>query len=769
MHLQPSCRVGSNEPESGLKDRFKIRVPVRSPATFLALFLSLLLQPFSLKALPTVTTNSNILTMSNANVVVQYNLGTGKANFYWQNSLKIFGFYAGYSLGSSYITGTSAGYTQRTSTVSNNTVIVTSTGTGMQLIKQYFIFDQNDSFLTRLEVDGVALKSNWMGPVVVDTSGYVDIGSYFDDRALYVPFDNDGFDCYAAMPINSTSNSCEVSAFYDNVTRDGLVVGSVTHDTWKTGVYFKGSGTDRLVNLNVYGGSVSSQTRDVMPHGQVVGDVISSPTVFVGFGLDWRTVMQNYASENTTIVPRRVWNGGVPFGWNSWYGLTSSINYNDAIVASDFIYSNLQSNNFNNNGTVYVNLDSYWDNLNASQLQYFANNCYANGQKPGIYWSPFVWWGSTNNTTNTMVEGSSYHYSDIALRTTNGSFQLIDGAIALDPTHPGTRRRIDYYINMFKRYGFDYLKLDFLTHGALEGVHYDPNVTTGIQAYNQGMQYLLQDMGDQMFFSESIAPLFPYQYGHSRRIACDTSTYIRETAYQMQAVTYGWWINGNLYQYNDPDCMKFAGATTNENQSRVISCAISGTVFLNSDDLTAPSSQALALSCLTNAAINQVAQAGRTFIPVEGNTGTNAATVFVRQDGTTWCVAVFNYTANAVTTNVNLARCGISGNYIPVDLWSGAVSTISNASMTVNLNAKQAKLFRLFTLPSLASLTVKSDGQVSFTLQGDAGHNYAIQASTNLLQWNTVATLTNVTGQVQFTTTNAPGSGNFFYRGMLVQ
>jgi len=54
-----------------------------------------------------------------------------------------------------------------------------------------------------------------------------------------------------------------------------------------------------------------------------------------------------------------------------------------AIAVPGFIQSNLQSNNFNNNGTVYVNLDSYWDKLNTSQLISFANTCHANGLKAG--------------------------------------------------------------------------------------------------------------------------------------------------------------------------------------------------------------------------------------------------------------------------------------------------------------------------------------------------------------------------------------------------
>jgi len=97
-----------------------------------------------------------------------------------------------------------------------------------------------------------------------------------------------------------------------------------------------------------------------------------------------------------------------------------------------------------------------------------------------------------------------------------------------------------------------------------------------------------------MFLSESIAPIFPYQYAHARRIYCDTAGSISDTAATMQSVNYGWWLSDRLYQFNDSDMMKFAGFSSNENQSRLINAAISGTVFLNSDDLASPAGQSLA-------------------------------------------------------------------------------------------------------------------------------------------------------------------------------
>jgi hypothetical protein len=554
-----------------------------------------------------------------------------------------------------------------------------------------------------------------------------------------------------------------------------LVVGSVTHDTWKTGVYWSGSDY-KLNKLNVYGGVTSYWTWDVMPHGFVTGNTISSPTIFVGFGSDWRSVMENFANENTLLVPRLAWTNGVPFGWNSW-GVTnyqSHISYASAIAVSDSIHTNLQRSGFTNSGTVYVNLDSYWDNLNGSQLQSFVSHCHANGQKAGIYWGPFVYWGSLAQASNQFVPGSSYFYSDILLRTTNGSGISTDGAYAIDPTHPGTRQLVNYQINNFTNDGFDFIKLDFLSHASREGVHYDTNVTTGIQAFNQGMQYLFNQIAGRMFISESIAPLFPYQYGHSRRIACDANpSKIANTAYTMNAVSCGWWI-GRLYQFNDPDMMVFDnGPDTNEDQSRLINCAITG-VFLNGSILTNPASIRQAQSCLTNAAINAVARVGQTFQPVDGATGTNAANVFTRQDGMSWCLAVFNYTGGATNETVNLSRASLPpGIFATTNLWDGSVQIVSN-SFNVSLNAKQAKLFRLALVsrpPSpVCNAVAWTDGS-QFIFNGSngiPGWTFYVLASTNLMlpvsQWPAVATnLFDANGIFSFTNDAASNAPRQFY------
>jgi fibronectin type 3 domain-containing protein len=727
------------------------------------------------RANPVVWQSGNILVMSNVNVQVQYDLTTGTADFYWQNSKKISSFYAGVQLPSGYVQG-NVGYSNRTYSAVGNQVTVTSVNGSQPTMNQYFTFNQNDSFLARVDmVASTSISANWMGPIVMSTAGGVDIGVYNDNRALIVPFDNDAFVSYNAAAMNSSGTGHEVAAFYDNTSRNGLVVGSITHDTWKTGIYFSGS-NNKLDTLNVFGGQASPSDNVTNRAQYVVGTTVSSPTMFVGFGTDWRDTMVSFANANVAVVPKKLWTGGVPFGWNSYNAYGSGPTYSNVTACASWIKTNLQNNNFTGGGAgkVYINFDSYWDNMSQQQRSAFPIYCHTNGQLAGIYWATFTWWGTAASGSNYVMQGSSYHFSDAYLRDTNGNPQSLDGAIALDPTHPGMKALAGYFMNYFKSMNYDYVKLDFLSHASLEGRHYDTNVTTGIQAYNIGMQTIVASNNGAMYLSESIAPIFPYQYGHSRRIACDAST---DAQYTMNSVTYGgFWQNGILYQHCDPDLMQFSGTgvTVTQNQERMINCAIAGTVFLNSDAVgTDATAAALALAQLTNAAVNAVARSGVCFKPVEANTGTLPCTALTAQIGTVWYLAVFDYGTSTATVTVNFARAGIpSDTSTATDLCAGTTTSVSG-SMSVSLSSKQAKLFKLSngttpptpSVPTSLTATTVSSSQINLSWSASSGvSGYNVKRATaSGGPYTTVATAVTTAGYLDGVSGPLSASTTYYY------
>ena len=420
--------------------------------------------------------------------------------------------------------------------------VESANGTAEKMIQTFWLYEDVDYFLTEVKVSRPAgASSNFMSPLTSQTpTSFLPNGA---NRVLNVPFDNDKWVRYNAVPFGSNITSSEVSAFYNPASRQGLVVGSIEHGTWKTGI--KSTTTSNIVNsLEIFGGLASSQTRDELPHGKISGENIKSPKIFVGLFSDWRDGLETFAHANALIAPPRPWTNGVPFGWNSWGKLQWKISPVTAREVSDFFAAELQPRGFQNDGTVYIGLDSGWNKFSDAELSEFVAHCRSNHQAAGIYFTPFAAFGDRGS--NAPVASTDYKYKDLYLYA-NGRTQRLDGGIALDPTHPGTKHLIETTVARFKQAGFKYIKADFLTHGALEAdQHFDPRVTTGLQAYNAGMKFIADTIGSEMYLNESIAPLFPAQYANSRRIACDTFGRIDETEYALNSLTYGWWLSGVL-------------------------------------------------------------------------------------------------------------------------------------------------------------------------------------------------------------------------------
>ena len=357
-------------------------------------------------------------------------------------------------------------------------------------VTQYFyLYPGKEYILTDFTVEAKEeIRSGRMAPVNVDSiSGFLQAG---DNRALFVPFDNDKWIRYQSHPLGfDTLVSYEVTAIFNNESRNGLVIGSVEHDNWKTGISIGKGDRDNIGSLVCYGGIADEQTRDVKAHGALAGKKIKSPKVFLGFFEDWCDGLEAYAKANAVIAPPKAWEKAVPFGWNSWGALQFNLTYEKAMEVSDYFKENLQNNHFvNPDQTVYIGLDSGWDCMNEEQLKSFIEKCKSNGQIGGIYWTPFTDWA--RDPERTVDAAPEYKYKDIYLYA-NGKPQELDGAYAVDPTHPAVEAMMKKTSGLFHRAGFEYVKMDFMTHGAMEADKwYNPEITTGIQGYNYGNGYI---------------------------------------------------------------------------------------------------------------------------------------------------------------------------------------------------------------------------------------------------------------------------------------
>ncbi|HTF43382.1 MAG TPA: hypothetical protein VK641_05770 [Terriglobales bacterium] len=688
--------------------------------------------------------------LQNQWVSIRYHRRSGTMDIAWRDGHKLLGITSGAQLEDGRLLS-SAAYAEHVpgpaqdivnsapavGTAAAHEYTIRSTAPGLPtLIQRIWLYDGKPWIAVQAELspEAGAIGTRHFDAIVLRGTSAVQIGNGESLRLLHVPFDNDMWFRYnslavADMKAGQTYTSNEVTAIYDNASRQSLILGSITHDTWKTAIAAQAR-DGHLTDLDIYGGiasptGVRTDTHDTVAHGLVRGTHVVSPLIFIGSFADWRDGLEAYAAANAAVHPPLPWAAGAPMGWNSWAAYAEKINQHRYLDSAAFVRDTLVPRGFGRNKVVYINLDAFWSNLDAVQLADAVANVKAlrgpDGTRfePGIYWTPFAYW---SDDLDAFVEGTGmkYRYRDIVLKAPDGSLlPKVDGGIAIDPSHPGAKARTTYFLKEFQRLGFEYLKLDFLSHGALEGAHHDSAIQTGIAAYNAGMKQIIDETGNRMFLSLSIAPLFPSGYGHARRLSCDTKGHMsggdQTTEYMLNSLTYGWWTDKNLY-ITDPDHVVLGekadqGArSVTEGKSRLLSAIISGGMILDSSRLGDDAQgRELARSVYDNRNLFAVASEGVAFRPVEGDTGDRAAEAFSRPSSHGVYVALFNYDEKGSRTiAIPLGRIdqvlANAGSVSVTEVASGNALPPAHSSLSVKLLPAESKLIELRPHQSRSSL-----------------------------------------------------------------
>jgi hypothetical protein len=675
------------------------------------------------------------MTFQNDVLAVHYHQGSGSMDIVWRDGQKLLGITSAARLEDGRQISTS-GYTAHeldkplhpSTAAVGREYTIRSTAAGLPTLLQHiWLHDGRPSIAVEAELvtETGTIGTRHFDAVVINGANTIQIPGSKSLRVLHVPFDNDMWFRYnsvsaADLKPDQTFSSEEVTAIYDNASRHALIVGSVTHDTWKTAI--EAHAVDgQITGLDVYGGissptGIRTDTHDTVPHGVVHGAHVISPRIFIGSFSDWRDGLETYGAANAAVHAPLKWAAGPPAGWNSWAAYADKIDDRRYLGSAAFVRDKLVPLGFGDRKVIYINLDAFWSKLDAVQLSDAVATIKAmrgaEGTRfePGIYWTPFAYW---SDDLDAYVEGTNmkYRYRDILLKAPDGSIlPKVDGGLAIDPSHPGAKARNSYYLQQFQKLGFQYLKLDFLSHGALEGVHFDPAIQTGIQAYNLGMKQVVDETANRMFLSLSIAPLFPSGYGHARRLSCDTKGHIsggdKSTEYMLNSLTYGWWTSKNLY-ITDPDHVVLGDKADQgarsvvEGKSRLLSAIISGGMILDSSQLADdPHGQELAQAVYHNRAWFAVAAEDKTFRPIEGDTGDKATDIFVRSTARGAYVAVFNYDENhshAIAIpleRIDKALASVSSVAV-IDVGSGTSLQPAHSDVSVNLSPSQSTLLEL--------------------------------------------------------------------------
>ena len=582
---------------------------------------------------------------------------------------------------------------------------------GLRLVQHFELLSGKPFFLLSCYVEDLRHKnteSNFIAPL---DFGYPDencnpLFRSLDQKMLLVPYDNDMWVRYESASLRPGRTSYDITAIYDEKTNNGLIIGALDFTDWKNAV--RCSSTDARC-YTAFSGVADAGTHDCMPHGTLIGETVTSSRFMCGWYDDIRFGLEEYGRVCMEGKPSFSWGGPVPFGWNSFAG----VSFEMPLVqhwkeASRFIKEEIPDF-CDAEGRTYINLDANFF-LSRKELINAINEMHERGQKAGSYMAPLI---SHSLLGMIPLRGSAGKtMKSIVMKDSEGKqFPAVDGSVPVDITIPAAEKNLRLWIQELVEDGFDYIKIDFLSHGAVEGPRHDKNVRTGRQALSRVYDILREELdpekiGRDIFIDLSIAPLFPAGGGHGRRCCCDAFGHHEDVRYVLNALNFGWWTSGTLYRFADPDHTvlyhafpdKREPTDLNSARSRLLASVISGTVMLLSDNYGPTGEEAdvqnakeRALELANNPEINKVARFGSAFRPLDLKSDTTDL-YYLLHDSCVY-VAVFNFDLQEKEMIVPLERVGAKKTGNVTHLWSGRSETY-NGNLSVRMQGYDCDLLK---------------------------------------------------------------------------
>jgi len=562
----------------------------------------------------------------------------------------------------------------KSATVVDNSLIVVYEDNKLELKLELVAFD-NCFIATGILTDKKELTcTNYIVPLdfIYPDKACNPLFVSLEQKMLLVPYDNDMWVSYEVTPLRPGRTSYDVTAIFDDITNNGLVIGALDFDTWKNAI--RCSDHDARVYY-AFSGVADACTHDIKPHGYVSNKSVKSSRFLVGWFdnvMDGLEIYGKKVAEDKYHLP---WNKANPFGWNSYSaGCMSLEQWQEA---GKFIKNEIP--NFkNSDGQTYINLDANFM-LNKKQMKKIVDELHANNQMAGNYLSPLL--GLEGMDLLMPIKGSfGKTFKDIIMKDENGKlYPKIDSGRPVDITNPIAEKNLRILLQDMVEMGFDYIKIDFVSHGGVEGTRYNKDITTGRQALHYFYNILKEELdpakiGREIFVDFSISPLFPGGFAQARRSCCDAFGKHEDVKYVLNSLNYAWWTNGTIYKYNDPDhttlsCSMVDGRGFTEDleaKSRYNASVISGTVLLLSDNFgpgeneLIEKARARAIKFANNEKLNEVARIGKAFRPIYLKQTT--CNIYYLNHNDKNYVAMFNFDKDKQIISCKTNQVGIKDN-----------------------------------------------------------------------------------------------------------
>ncbi|MBI2913055.1 MAG: alpha-galactosidase [Chloroflexi bacterium] len=302
--------------------------------------------------------------------------------------------------------------------------------------------------------------------------------------------------------------------------------------------------------------------------------------------------------------------GAVPWphvvsGWCSWYYYWQGVREETVLENLEFLAAHRDEM-----PVEYVQIDDGYqagigDWLTPNEkfphgMGWLAEQVHARGFKAGLWLAPFMIGADSRLWQEHPDWAVRYKPGRPYVAMVNWSQQCY----AMDLTRPDAIEWLDrVFRTVFDAWGYDYVKIDFLYAGAVDGIRHDPNVTRA-QAYRRGIETIRRAARDRFILGcgNPVAPSIGIVNG--TRIGPDVAPFwypaepprepgrsdlsLVSTLNGIRNILSRFWMHGRLW-LNDPDCLLARDSETALSADEVRTLAtvigLSGGMMLDSDNL----------------------------------------------------------------------------------------------------------------------------------------------------------------------------------------
>lgn len=410
------------------------------------------------------------------------------------------------------------------------------------------------------------------------------------------------------------------------------------------------------------------------------GKEVSSEALAFSVSQDYHAQLENYGEAIRVLHHPRI-PSTAPWGWWSWTAYYFGLSQGTGLSNAQWLSQHLKDLGFNyfHIDAGYAYDDGEYATPNATLfpdgLRQFGHQLCELGLTLGMWTAPF------------RVAQRSWvyeHHPDWLVHDVQGKPIQIgfiessrDAIYVLDATHPGSQ---DYlrqtYRTLTREWGARYFKFDFMDDTAIEGYHYQPNVTA-LEAQRIGLQTIREAVGnDVLLDKDGSAMLNTVGLTELGRISADTGHSFQGLKEDATGIAARYYMNNNFY-VSDPDAFTVSEQLISEEETHehlkpltldeaevsITLAGEAGGMFELGDDLPTLGAEPDRLALLHNRDLLEMVRLRRAATPLDLMTYSKEdgqpSIFLLREDKRQSMLAVFNWTENPRSHQFALSDLGI--------------------------------------------------------------------------------------------------------------